>query len=460
MAEAKDITLFLNPIQKHFTHIEETEFAESKPLLRPLIHVVSLIWANSRYYCFSSKIIVLFRQICNLLIHQAKRYLDPSSIFHSDIDEAMQRINLSMQILKHFRAIFDEYKENIAIFFKDPENHPPILWTFHPSAIFERFDSFLERLTTIQWFFYTVIEFLKLEKVEIGGLKGRSLSSRITAVSVEFNQYFTIFASKTYDVLDPDDPSFKNDFVNFQDKILELDLKLAAILCQAFDDCHNLESVFKLINIVGSVLDRPKIKEEFTNKYSEIIKMLDVEITMCEDIYLMQMDVHQREGHIFVDRSCPPVTASLRWVHQLGGRVSAPVKNFQALQHPITQSEEATNLVQRYEMLMKSLGVFEITVFDAWILKVPETIEENLKKTLIVRNSQTKLLQLNFSPQLFSILKEVHYLKLMEKEGVPQVGIEFSEKSETYRNYTLNLERTIEWYNKVKIKLKLNFSKI
>lgn len=82
--------------------------------------------------------------------------------------------------------------------------------------------------------------------MEIGGLKGRSLSAKITAVSLDFNTYFTQFSAKTYDVLEPDDLSFKVDYVQFQEKILELDLKLAAILCQAFDDCNNLESVFKV----------------------------------------------------------------------------------------------------------------------------------------------------------------------------------------------------------------------
>lgn len=70
LAESKDITIYLNPLQKHFTQLEETDFAEAKPLLHPLIHVVCLVWANSRYYCHSSKLIILLRQICNLFIHQ------------------------------------------------------------------------------------------------------------------------------------------------------------------------------------------------------------------------------------------------------------------------------------------------------------------------------------------------------------------------------------------------------
>lgn len=70
MAESNDITLYLNPLQKHFTQLEEADFGECKLLLKPLIHVVCLVWANSSYYCFSSKLIVLLRQICNLVIQQ------------------------------------------------------------------------------------------------------------------------------------------------------------------------------------------------------------------------------------------------------------------------------------------------------------------------------------------------------------------------------------------------------
>lgn len=141
--------MYINPLMKHFSTIEETDFAESKPLLKPLMHVVCLLWANSTYYCQSSRLIVLLRQICNLLIDRAKRFLDPSSIFHTDIDEAMQRISYSIQLLKHFRQIFDECKDTLTPFFME---RPPVHWTFHPNAVFERFNAFLERLNTIQWY--------------------------------------------------------------------------------------------------------------------------------------------------------------------------------------------------------------------------------------------------------------------------------------------------------------------
>lgn len=43
LAESRDITLYLSPLMKHFLQFEETDFSESKPLLKPLMHVVSLV---------------------------------------------------------------------------------------------------------------------------------------------------------------------------------------------------------------------------------------------------------------------------------------------------------------------------------------------------------------------------------------------------------------------------------
>lgn len=155
----------------------------------------------------------------------------------------MQRVGISIKNMRRFHALFCEYKDNLYKFYIDTE---PELWTFHPNTVFERFFAFLDRLQTIQWFFNTILEFSKLEKVEIGGLKGRTLSSKVVDVFGEFQTCFSVFSGKSYDVLEPDDDSFIADFETFKSKIFEMDLKLAAIFCQAFEDCNNLESIFKV----------------------------------------------------------------------------------------------------------------------------------------------------------------------------------------------------------------------
>ena len=95
LAEAKDISLYLMPLAKCFKTVEEIDFAEAKPLMATLIHSLGLAWAKCKSYQSSSKLIIMLRQICNLLIQEARRFLDPTSIFQSDVDEALQRVKIS-----------------------------------------------------------------------------------------------------------------------------------------------------------------------------------------------------------------------------------------------------------------------------------------------------------------------------------------------------------------------------
>lgn len=95
LAEAREISLYLMPLAKFFKSVEEIDFAEAKPLMAILIHTLGLAWAKCNSYQNSSKLIIILRQICNLLIQEARRFLDPTSIFQSDIDEALQRVRLS-----------------------------------------------------------------------------------------------------------------------------------------------------------------------------------------------------------------------------------------------------------------------------------------------------------------------------------------------------------------------------
>ena len=68
LAEARNISLYLIPIRACLEELEQTPFDQCKPYLRPLMHTISLVWANSDYYNTPTRIIVLMQEICNLII--------------------------------------------------------------------------------------------------------------------------------------------------------------------------------------------------------------------------------------------------------------------------------------------------------------------------------------------------------------------------------------------------------
>jgi dynein heavy chain len=90
------------------------------------------------------------------------------------------------------------------------------------------------------------MDLLRLEKVEIGGVKGKALSSRIVKIFEEFKDEFEKFSNKKYDPLDPKSVEFDADYEEFNRFVLDLDRRLSAIISQAFDDCNSLNSIFKV----------------------------------------------------------------------------------------------------------------------------------------------------------------------------------------------------------------------
>lgn len=60
----------------------------------------------------------------------------------------------------------------------------------------------------------TAVEFLKLEKVEIGNIKGRQLSQYVVTIYEEFNDVFKVFAERSYDPMDPNNTvSCSNNYI-------------------------------------------------------------------------------------------------------------------------------------------------------------------------------------------------------------------------------------------------------
>lgn len=92
-----------------------------------------------------------------------------------------------------------------------------------------------------------------------------------------------------------------------------MELKLAAIINQAFDDSNSLASQFKLISILGSMLERPTIHEAFVKNYHRLTLAAEREIDASHEIYEKQMEYKNKYGIIELHRNQPPIAGSLEW---------------------------------------------------------------------------------------------------------------------------------------------------
>jgi len=68
LEEAADINMFLNPLRPHFEGMEECDYLELEKRLPAIMHVICLIWANSKHYQQPARLVVLLQEMANLVI--------------------------------------------------------------------------------------------------------------------------------------------------------------------------------------------------------------------------------------------------------------------------------------------------------------------------------------------------------------------------------------------------------
>uniref|UniRef100_UPI003AAF1F9A dynein beta chain, ciliary-like n=1 Tax=Centroberyx gerrardi TaxID=166262 RepID=UPI003AAF1F9A len=332
LEEAKDICTYLRPLQRLFEDMENAEFPDVKGQIGPLMHTVCLVWANSRYYNTPARLIVLLQETCNLLIQQARVYLNPEEVLKGEVSESLLKVQTSLEILQLFRSTYEERRANLDQYQRNGRLVRP--WDFSPLMVFSGLDCFIHRVKAIEDVLLTAVDLLKLEKVEFGGIRGRGLSQQVQLLHQEFLDTYKFFTEKSYDCLDVSNKEFEEDVREFRLKVDDTDRRLGAVFCQAFDDASGLEHAFKVLDMFGSLLERPLVAADAQERYPLLVSVFSKELDCCKLLFNKHIQSAEELGYTPVNRNMPAVAGGLRWAQELQERIQVPFSKFRHISYP------------------------------------------------------------------------------------------------------------------------------
>ncbi|XP_071672840.1 dynein axonemal heavy chain 9-like isoform X7 [Patagioenas fasciata] len=447
LTEAQDVHLHLTPLKRRLEDVERVEFSEVKPFLLPLLHVVCLIWVTSKHYNMPVRIVVLLQEICNLLIEQALVYLSPEDLLKGDMEESLGKVRMVLGILNMFKEAFEERREKLHMYYEPGQEVRE--WDFSSTMVFARLDTFLKRLEMVEDLLATSLDLMKLEKIEFSGIKGKTLGQQVLDMYEEFQEAYKVFSERTYDCLDLTNTDFEQDAFGFQQKVEDMDRRLGTIFIQAFDDASNLDHAFKLLDMFGSLLERPVVAADAAGKYSVLISMFSRALDHARLIYSRHIQAELKLGSPPVHKNMPPVAGALRWAQELRARIQVPFDHFRHIPHLCLDSAEGRRVIEKYEEMIQLLDRYQEKLYADWSQTVSEKSQYNLTQPLIRRDPETKLITVNFDPQLVSVLREVSYLSGSRLGAIPPTAAEIYSSKESYRQLAANLELMVNRYNKV-----------
>lgn len=450
-AEANNVVRYLRPLIAWFEGMEnEMDFERLVYHFRPIMHLVLLVWKSSAYYNTPSRLVVLMRGICNTLIRQAGAYLNGDTIFElieaGETVQAVRMLQTTLSVFGKFKSIYFDYKAKSSV---DCADNP---WRIQNNAVFVRLDAFLERCHDILDLAQTILQFSKLAKIEVGGTKGKTLTTSVAQIYSDFTQSVDQIRLVGKGILDLDNKGFEDAFYDFRSRMKELDRRLGSVITQGFDDTGTVGGKFRLLDTFDNLLSRPVIADQLEKKHAALISVVRSDVEEVQAIF------NRYKNEPPVGNNLPPIAGSLTWCRGLLERIQPPLEKLKNLDKKILERDDTKDAMKLYASFLGQLADFERENIEAWGRSIEASSQAKLKNPLLRRLTPEEAhggpltLHVNFDPLLVQLLREVKYFLLLGLQ-VPSAAMEIYQKAEVFRRHTGNLDLIVNMYNDVQTSL-------
>ena len=463
-AEANNVNKYLRPLVEWFEGLEnESRFENLVEHFTPIIHLILLVWKSSSYYNTAARLVIMMREICNTLIRQACTYLNGDAIFElietGETQAAVKMLKTVLDVFGKFKTVYFQYKA------RAQQDCPENPWTVQNNAVFIRLDSFLERCHDILDFSQTILMFGKLAKIEIGGTKGKTLTTSVAQMYHDFNHAVDTIREVGQGILDLENKQFEEAFYEFRTRMKELDRRLGSVVVQGFEDASTVVGRFKLLDSFDNLVTRPIVADALEKKHASLIEAIRVDLEEVQEIFNRYKDAP------LIACNLPPIAGALTWSKSLRDRVQLPINKLKTMDKKVLEREDTREVIKLFTALMGQLSDLDRENIEAWGSSIETSSQAKLKNPLLRREKQqqqgqsqgqsqeetgrhgaSSLLHVNFDPVLVKLLREVKYFLLLGLE-VPSTAMDIYQLVEVFRRHTGNLDLIVNMYNDIQTTL-------
>ncbi|KAK9843805.1 hypothetical protein WJX81_007069 [Elliptochloris bilobata] len=378
-AEAADNARYLRPLRPMLERLATgDDFAALADLARPLTHMLLLVWAHSSHFNTAGRLVPLLRLVLRDVVAQTRRFAPGLELLAGEAADTADKLRQALHVADSFRAAYLGARQRSA------QLCPRNPWRFAAAAVLGEFDPFLARLRELQHIALTAPLFQRLERVEIGGSRGKALTTSVRSVLGSFLAAFAKVQAVTTDPLDLPTSTFAEEAGAFNNAIVDLERRLAAV--------------------------------------AELYKT-------------------QRQ-HPTWGRNGAPFSGAVNWCRGLRERITGPMERVRGMRRAVVESDEGREVTALYERLSARLAAFELDTVAAWTRQLLETSDQKLKQPLltVALEASRVMLAVNFDPALIALLREVRYFMLLRDlpSPIPAPALKARPIYQRMSNHTLS----------------------
>lgn len=78
--------------------------------------------------------------------------------------------------------------------------------------------------------------------------------------------------------MDPEEPEFRDGYKKFGKKVRQLEQRLSLVLHHALQNSQSPQAFYKVVELLGTMLDRPILKNEYNKCMPRLIQLMQNEV--------------------------------------------------------------------------------------------------------------------------------------------------------------------------------------
>ena len=146
---------------------------------------------------------------------------------------------------------------------------------------------------------------------------------------------------------------FLTDYAEFKARVSDIDQRMGTMVCIAFEECSCCSSAFKLIEMLGSLLERPLVSCDFQPKYAKLLTMFNKELDNAKTVFDNQVLLLDSPTGPVVNKNMPHVAGVTGWCRQLRERVEGSMTRLKTINHGTMESAEAMVVFSKFDEMMQ-----------------------------------------------------------------------------------------------------------
>ncbi|XP_055341295.1 LOW QUALITY PROTEIN: dynein beta chain, ciliary-like [Paramacrobiotus metropolitanus] len=441
--ETRTILKDFRPVARFAKFVADQDMNHTKPYIQPLFDVVAKLLQEYKEYFKGQKAAKVLEDVGKYLIEVIKNKFEAADVFKADTAENLQRTN-------EWLAIWDEQVRSLVAICQANEAIDMKLTPSEGEKDSKRHNDISEfsgRLAKIKHILQRQLEFQRLEKVEIGGRCGKTLSTDVVQLHTKFTDESSLFSGKSFDPLDLSTQEFEQAAEAFLAVIQQMDDHLLNVVWTDLEAClGNTPTTVKHMDMLNSVI------YDKATKASNELSMFNILESL--NSYLVHFEAIIAEASMQDDHKCaeiftyPRLYSVLKWSYGVEKFLMETYARFAKLIVPHSSAKTYENLLDGYIRIAGKIARLQSDA-RAVVERLNAQTDQNLQHySLVTRNaSEREQLTCNLTNQL------EEYLELTgENQGTPAEKLppEIAAVTDKFRDLIYKLQSAVRLFNKIK----------